>query len=103
MTPPYLSAPDVLVDFSEPDGWLEDHQLGQAAIWADPDTGAPMYSVVARTDISADALVGLCTWAANGINQVMESGDPDANGWYRSAVPGRWYVICGTYYIPSLD
>lgn len=82
---------------------LNDHQLGQLAIWRN---GLPGWEVLAlvRSDATPEQDAQFVGWVRTALAQLAETGDPSANGWFASEHrPDRWYMTCTLRYLPSPD
>lgn len=98
-----VDLPDVEIQFSdEIRDVLEPHQDGQLTIREAPG-GAFEFDAVVRSDASPEDVEGFRQWAQVALAQLVESGDPAANGFYPSTVEkGRWYMTMANHQVPRL-
>jgi hypothetical protein len=80
---------------------LDDHQLGQLAIWKNHEPGWDVSAFV-RSDADHEQVQQFVWWVKTALEQLNDTADPLANGWFPSPHRrGRWYMTCALHLLPS--
>lgn len=75
----------------------------QAQLSARQEGGGWAIGAWARDDLTADEMESLQRWVNTTVDQLLESNDPIANGWYPSTLAANtWFMVATVRRLPEI-